>query len=159
MDICLKERTEEHVRIYFERSSDSEILKILPRKAQTVDEAVEDYRKTLLPDAASYGNTVYADGIYVGNIWCYCIDPEEHPNCMISFCIFEKTFWSREIASRAVGMFIEKMKKLYRISSMGAFSYAENTASICVLKKNGFTIAEEIEENGVASLYLERAIL
>ena len=159
MEICLRERTEEHVRIYFDKSSDPEILKMLPRKAQTVEEAVADYRKTLLPDADSYGNTIYADGIYVGDIWCYCIDPEEHPNCMISFCIFEKRFWSQGIASRAVGLFIEKMKKRYGIVSVGAFSYAQNTASICVLKKNGFTIAEEIEENGVSSLYLKRTVL
>ena len=90
MKIELRERTEETVATYFEKAQDAEIKKVLPQKAQTLEEALEDYRQTLKTDAISYGRTIYADGVYVGDIWCYGIDLNEEPNAMLSYCIFEK---------------------------------------------------------------------
>ena len=84
MKIELKERGEEHVRIYFEKTRDAQIRQMLPQKSQTAEEAVEDYRKSLKPDASSYGRTIYADGRYVGDIWCYGIHEEKEPDAMIS---------------------------------------------------------------------------
>lgn len=40
-------------------------------------------QKMLLPNAKSFGQTVYADGKYVGDVWCYCIDMDDNPNCML----------------------------------------------------------------------------
>ena len=57
--------------------------------SKTVEEALADYEETLLPNATSFGQTVYVDGKYVGDVWCYCIDMDDEPNCMLSFCIFE----------------------------------------------------------------------
>ena len=156
MEISLRERTAEHVRIYFEKSSDPEILKMMPRKAQTLEEALEDYGKTLLPGSSSYGNTIYADDIYVGDVWCYGIDLQEEPNCMLSCCVFEKAYWSKGIATRAVALFLEKLRLQYGIQTVGAFAYAQNIASVTMLKKNGFTVVEEIEEDGISSVYLQK---
>ena len=156
MNITLRERTVETVRIYFEKASTPQIKKLLPQKAKTVEEALADFEKTLLPDATSFGRTIYADGQYVGDIWCYCIDPDETPNCMLSYCVFEPDYWSRGIATKAVSLFIEEIYAKYAVKSIGAFTYAHNLASIRVLEKNHFAIKEEFVEDGVLSQYLQR---
>lgn len=58
MDIKLKERTRETVSIYFKKSQNPKIKAVLPQKAQSLEEALDDYEKTLLPSAASYGETI-----------------------------------------------------------------------------------------------------
>ena len=155
MIVSLRERTAEHVPIYFERTSDPGILKMMPRKAQTLEEAMADFRKTLLPEATSYGRTIYADGRYVGDIWCYCIDLQEEPNCMLSYCLFDKNCWSKGIASEAVQLFIAEIQQRYLIKTIGAFVFAENKASIRVLEKNGLQVKETFMEDGVESIYLQ----
>lgn len=64
-EIVLGERTEETVRVYFEKAKQPEIKAMLPQKAQTVEEALEDYKETLLPSATSFGRTI----ILMENTW------------------------------------------------------------------------------------------
>ena len=155
MVITLGERTAETVRIYFEKANRPEIKKVLPQKAKTVEEALADYEKTRLPGATSFGQTILADGRYVGDVWCYCINMEDEPNCMVSFCVFELESWSKCIATAALKLFIEAIRAKYGVKTIGAFTYANNLASISVLEKNGFSVMEEFEENGVLSKYLQ----
>ena len=155
MVITLGERTAETVRIYFEKANRPEIKKVLPQKAKTVEEALADYEKTRLPGATSFGQTILADGRYVGDVWCYCINMDDEPNCMVSFCIFEMESWSKGIATAALKLFIEAIRAKYGVKTIGAFTYANNLASISVLEKNGFAVMEEFEENGVLSKYLQ----
>ena len=156
MLVTLAERTEAHVRIYFQKAGREAIRKFLPQKAKTVEEALEDYRKTLFPNATSYGATILADGRYIGDVWCYCIDREDTPNAMISYCIFEEEYWGRGIATEAVKLFLSVIQSKYSFQTLGAFTYAENIASIRVLEKNGFSKAEEFCEEGVRSVYMQR---
>ena len=155
MVITLGERTAETVRIYFEKANRPEIKKVLPQKAKTMEEALADYEKTRLPGATSFGQTILADGRYVGDVWCYCINMEDEPNCMVSFCVFELESWSKGIATAALKLFIEAIRAKYGVKTIGAFTYANNLASISVLEKNGFSVMEEFEENGVLSKYLQ----
>ena len=155
MVITLENRTADTVRIYFEKTNRPEIKQVLPQKAKTVEEALEDYEKTLLPNATSFGQTVYADGKYIGDVWCYCIDMDDEPNCMLSFCIFELEYWSKGIATTVVNMFIKKVCAQYKVKTIGAFTFSHNNASIRVLEKNGFAVKEEFEEDGVWSKYLQ----
>ena len=157
MLITLKNRTADSVRIYYEKANKTEIKRVLPQKAKTVEEALEDYEQTLQPNAKSFGQTVYADGKYVGDIWCYCIDMNDEPNCMLSFCIFELEYWSKGIATTAVKMFIQNICARYHVKTIGAFTFAHNQASIRVLEKNGFIVMEEFEEDGVLSKYFQFA--
>ena len=157
MLITLKNRTADSVRINYEKANKTEIKRVLPQKAKTVEEALEDYEQTLLPNAKSFGQTVYADGKYVGDIWCYCIDMNDEPNCMLSFCIFELEYWSKGIATTAVKMFIQNICARYHVKTIGAFTFAHNQASIRVLEKNGFIVMEEFEEDGVLSKYFQFA--
>ena len=155
MVITLENRTADTVRIYFEKANRQEIKQMLPQKAKTVEEALEDYEKTLLPGATSFGQTVHVDGKYVGDVWCYCIDLDDEPNCMLSFCIFELEYWTKGIATVAVNMFIKNVCAKCKVKTIGAFTFSHNNASIRVLEKNGFVIAEEFEEDGVWSKYLQ----
>ena len=155
MTVTLEKRTADSVRTYFEKANKPEIKKVLPQKAKTVEEALEDYENTLLPNATSFGKTVYVDGQYVGDVWCYCIDKDDDPNCMLSFCIFELEYWSKGIATSAVNKFIKNICDQYNVKTIGAFTFAHNIASIRVLEKNGFVIKEEFEEDGVLSKYLQ----
>ena len=156
MKITLGTRTEETVAIYFDRANTPEIRRFLPQKARTLDEALADYRMTLLPGATSYGRTIYADGRYVGDVWCYCIDPDDEPNAMLSYCIFDENVRGQGAATEAVRLFIEEITEKFSLGSIGAFTFSENTASIRVLEKNGFSVAEEFEEDGVPSKYFQR---
>lgn len=155
MTITLEKRTPDTVRTYFHRANTPEIRRVLPQKAQTVEEALADYEKTLLPDATSFGLTIHADGVYIGDVWCYCIDPAEEPSCMLSYCIFEPAYWSKGVATAAVRMFIKIICEKYPIKTIGAFTFAHNVASLKVLEKNGFSVVEEFEEDGVWSKYLQ----
>ena len=155
MVITLENRTADTVKVYFEKTNRQEIKQVLPQKAKTVEEALEDYEKTLLPNATSYGQTVHVDGKYVGDVWCYCINMDNEPNCMVSFCIFEPEYWSMGIATTALNMFIKNICAKYNLKAIGAFTFANNNASIRVLEKNGFVVMEEFEEDGVCSKYLQ----
>lgn len=156
MNITLGERTAQTVAIYFEHAQQPEIRRMLPQKARTLEEVLADFEKTRLPGAASYGRTVYADGRYIGDVWLYAIDPQDTPNAMVSFCIFEMELWGKGAATTAVKLFLEEAVSRFGLKSVGAFVYADNLASIRVLQKNGFTMEEEFVEDGVTSRYYQR---
>lgn len=156
MKIELRERTEAHVRIYFERTRDEEIQRLCPQRAQSVEEAVRDFQETLKPGAGSFGRTVYADGEYAGDIWLYCIGEEEGPDAMLSFCLFEKRLWGRGIMTEAARIFLAETEKEFRLKTVGAFAFMDNAGSARVLQKNGFVLEECFSEDGRESGYYER---
>ncbi len=155
MDISLAVRTTEHVSIYWNKTQDDEIKTMLPSSAESEEKALAMYEESLKSDAKSYGKVILADGTYVGDIWCYCIDETEEKSAMLSYCIFEKTLWNKGIASEAVKLFLKEVFDRYKIDKIGAFTYAFNTASIRVLEKVGFTLIDKWEEDGVMSHYYE----
>ncbi|MBQ8557052.1 MAG: GNAT family N-acetyltransferase [Clostridia bacterium] len=158
MNITLGERTAETVAIYFDKAQHPAIRRMLPQKARTVEEALADYERTLQAGASSYGRTICADGRYVGDVWCFAIDLADTPSAMLSYCIFEQDIWGFGAATEAVRLFLEAVQAKFDLSSMGAFTYADNAASIRVLEKNGFTLQETFEENGRSSCYYERRL-
>ncbi len=155
MTISLAERTSAHVSIYWHKTQNAEIKALLPSSAQSEEQALEMFRQTLLPDSTSYGRIILADGQYIGDIWCYCIDETEEKSAMLSYCIFEKTFWRKGIATKAIALFLQEIFERYSVEKIGAFTYSSNIASIRVLEKSGFRFIEEWEEDGVLSRYFE----
>lgn len=156
MQIELRERTETHVRIQYEKIRDPEIWAMIPMTEKTLEQAIADYKKTLLPGAASFGLTIYVDGSYVGDIWFYCIDLEEEPNTMIGYCIHEKEFWNRGIATEALKQFLEIAVPRFGLKTVGGIAYCANRASLRVMEKNGFVKVEEFTEDGVRSAYYRK---
>ena len=159
MLIALGERTAETVETYFRRTRDPEIQKNLPQRAQTLEEALADYRRTLEPGASSFGRTILADGQYVGDVWCYAMDPSGDPQAMVSYCVFEQALWGRGVASEALGLFLEEIRERFGLERIGAFTFTANQGSVRVLEKNGFRLAETLVEDGTASGYYTKSIV
>lgn len=153
MLIALGERTAETVETYFRRTRDPEIQKNLPQRAQTLEEALADYRKTLEPGAGSFGRTIYADSRYVGDIWCYAMGSENDPQAMVSYCVFERELWGRGAAAKALELFLAELRERFGFERIGAFTYASNAGSVRVLEKNGFQLEEVFAEDGRESRY------
>ncbi len=158
MKLTLGDRTEETVAVYFEKASAPDIRRLLPQRAATLEEALADYRRTLLPDAHSYGRTIWADGSYIGDVWCYCIAPRETPSAMISYCVFDPVWRNKGAATGALDLFLREIREKFGFSSVGAFTYAANGASIRVLEKNGFRPLETFTEDGADSVYYQREL-
>ena len=156
MNIELRKRTADHVRVYFERTQDPEIQQSLPGTVTSIQQALANFVATQNPNSTSYGCTIYVDRGYVGDVWCYGIDVAQIPQSMISYCIFDKCYWGKGVMSRALGLFLSEISNRYGISHIGAFSFSENTASIRVLEKNDFCVKDTFLENGVKSVYLQR---
>ena len=159
MNITLHARTAETVAIYFEKAQQPEIRRMLPQKAKSMEEALKDFAKSQLPGAASYGRTIHADGKYVGDVWIYAIDTDDTPNAMLSYCILDMELWGAGVATEAVRLFLEEITAKFCLTTVGAFTYAENADSIRVLEKNGFILVEEFTEDGVVSRYYQRRFL
>ena len=157
MRIDLKDRTADTVVTYFQATRAPEVRKYLPQKAATETEALADFEKTQQPGSTSYGRTIYVDGNYIGDVWCYCIQQDE-PNAMVSYCIFDKEYWFKGIATEALRMFLAEIAEKFSLKSVGAFTYSANKSSIKVLLKNGFTDAESFVEDGIESKYFQRGI-
>ena len=153
LQVSLGTRTAETAAIYFEKTNNEAIRSVLPQKATTVEEAVADFYASQLPGASSFGRTILADGRYVGDIWCYGIDPHGTPGAMVSYCVFEPTLWGQGVASEALGLFLPEIAQRYGLKTVGAFTFSHNISSIRVLEKNGFRLVEEFVEDGVASKY------
>lgn len=155
MDITLGARTAETAAIYFKKTNSEAFRRVLPQKARTVAEAVADFHKTQRPGASSYGRTILADGRYVGDVWCYCIDPAGTPSAMVSYCVFEPDCRGRGAASEALALFLREAGPKFGLKTVGAFTYSDNLPSIRVLEKGGFRLREEFVEDGRASKYFQ----
>ena len=159
MEVSLGERTEENAAVYFERTRSAAIQRFLPQRAQTLEEALADFRKTREPGAESFGRTIQADGRYVGDVWCYCMDRSGDPQAMVSYCVFEQALWGRGVASEALGLFLEEIRERFGLERIGAFTFTANQGSVRVLEKNGFRLAETLVEDGTASGYYTKSIV
>ncbi len=156
MTVTLGERTPETVRMFFHQSRRPDIRRFLPMKAATEAEALADYQQTLLPGARSYGRTILLDGRYVGDVWCYAMAPGETPEAMLSYCVWDAECRRQGVATRGVRLFMAEIDCRFGIRRLGAFTYADNAASLRVLEKCGFQRAETIAESGVLSYYYQR---
>lgn len=159
MNVLLGERTAETAAVYFARTRDPAIQRVLPQRAQTLEEFLADFRRTQEPGADSFGRTIYVDGQYVGDVWCYCMDPAGGPQAMVSYCVFEQALWGRGIAAEALRLFLEEIRERFGLERIGAFTFASNAGSIRVLEKNGFRLQESFTEDGVESGYYLRTFI
>ena len=157
MKVTLGERTAETAAMYFARTRTPVIQSVLPQGAGTLEEFLEDFRKSREPGSRSFGRTIWADGRYVGDVWCYGMDPAGDPQAMVSYCVFEQELWGRGSASTALGLFLEEIRERFGAERVGAFTFAGNRASIRVLEKNGFRLEEAFTEDGVESGYYLRS--
>ena len=74
---------------------------------------------------------------------------------MLSYCVYEPASTGKGVATQAVRMFLKELHSRFSISTVGAFTYADNAASIRVLEKCGFIQQEAFTEDDRESLYYE----
>ena len=156
MRVTLGERTEETAAVYFRETRDPGIQEMLPQRARTLEDFLADFRRSREPGADSFGRTVWLEGRYIGDVWCYAMDPAGDPQAMVSYCVFQQSLWGRGIASRALGLFLSEIRERFGLERVGAFTYTANRGSIRVLEKNGFRLAESFTEDGIESAYYLR---
>lgn len=156
--VSLRERKREHVAEYFHKTRDRQIQSMIPGGAKSAEDALAMYEESLKKDAASYGKTIYCEDEYIGDIWCYGLDMKNEPNAMLSYCIFEKEYWNKGIATVAVSLFMKELATKFGLKRIGAFLYADNAGSRRVLEKNGFVPGAEQVQEERASLYYEAGI-
>ena len=137
MDIQLKARTLENALTYFERTKDPDIEQMFPRSVLTREQAIANFQASLLPDADSFGQTIWADGEYVGDIWCFCIDHSQQPNAMLSLCLFAKERWGQGIGSALLQKIIDYAKE-HTIELINLEVRSDNIRAIHVYEKYGF---------------------
>lgn len=153
--VALIPRTAEHVRIYWKRIQDEEIRKRIPLQSLSLEETLAQFEASRRPGAGSFGMCIEADGVYVGDIWCYGIHGDDEKTAMLSFLIFEKSLWGKGAGSEAARLFCQEVLSRYGIRRLGAFTYAENIGSPKALEKAGFLEKERFLEEGKLSVYLE----
>lgn len=155
MNIALKTRTKDHVKIFWEKTQDEEIKSLFPFSIKSLEEAFILFEESLKKDALSYGKVIYSEGKYIGDIWCYGIDEHNEKMAMLSVVIFEKDLWGKGIAAEAAKAFIKEVFSKFAIEKLGAFIYSSNYRSKGLLEKVGFEEIEAFVENGVESMYFE----
>ena len=153
LEVTLGDRTAETAAICFEKTDSEAFRKVLPQRAASVEEAVADFHASQRPGASSFGRTILAGGRYVGDVWCYGIDPFDTPGAMVGFCVFDPAFQRQGIASKALAAFLPEIAQRFALRTVGALTFSHNLPSIRVLEKNGFQPAEEFVEDGVSSQY------
>ena len=156
----LRRRTAWHAAEFFRRTRSEEILRWLPLRAETERQALEEYARACRPGADSEGRVIYCEGRYVGDVWCYAIRPRnardpDGPDAMLSCCVFARELWGRGIAAAAVRQFLAEVLAPRGLRRVGAFTFAENTASVRLLTRCGFALRETLDEGGVRSYYFE----
>ena len=155
MDIMLKTRTREHVITFWNKTQNEEIKRLFPFSIESLEKALILFEESLQEGAFSYGKTIYFEGKYVGDIWCYSIDESNEKTAMLSIVIFEKELWGRGIATEVTKVFIKEVFNKFNIEKIGAFTYSNNYGSIGLLKKVGFSEIETFVEEGIESIYFE----
>jgi RimJ/RimL family protein N-acetyltransferase len=154
-NIFLRPRTIDTVKIFWEKTQDETLEKLFPFYRTTLDEAIEMYYETLKPNSRSYGQVIYVDETYIGDVWCYSIDEINEKQAFISIVIFDKLYWGKGIGKYVLKTFCNTIFQRYSINKLCAFTYKTNLKSVKALESVGFNIIEEFDEDGVSSYYLE----
>ena len=153
--IDLRKRTRDHVIEFWYSTQDEEIERLFPRSIETLNEALRLFEVSQKEGAISFGQVIYVDGKYVGDVWLFGIDENDEKMGMLSIVIFDKDYWDRGMGTEAIREFSKTCFSKYTIDKVGAFTYVYNTRSIKALEKAGFAKIESFVEDGVESYYLE----
>lgn len=111
--------------------------------------ALKLYNESYQEGATSFGQTVYVDDKYVGDVWVFGIDEQDEKMAMLSIVIFDKTYWGKGVGNEVVREFAKVCLSKFDIEKIGAFTYAHNERAINALEKAGFDLIERFVEDGI----------
>lgn len=147
MEVELREVEDADLPLFFawQRDPASTTMAGLPARDR---DAFDAHWETIRRDPAVTLRTVLADGDVAGNVVAFV----QSGKPVVGYWI-AREHWGRGIATRALAAFLREVtaRPLYATVAL------ENTASVRVLEKCGFTLAGEVEEAGerVLELVLE----
>ena len=117
---------------FFRHQDDRAAAAMVPMAVRTREEHLRHWRKTLVrPDALM--RTVVLDGRVAGNV----VSWQDGDRRLVGYWL-GREFWGRGVASGALALFVDELA----IRPLYAFVAEHNAASIRVLEKNGFVLAE-----------------
>lgn len=137
--IKLMKRTEENVSFFWEKTRDKEIRRLFPLEEVSIEKALEMFHQQRKDDSKSYGRCIYTDKRYIGDIWCYAINPISK-SAFVSILIFDKASWNKGIGTKALDRFIQLIRKKYALDHLMAYTYAFNQRAFRCFEKNHFDL-------------------
>lgn len=150
LNIELKPKKRENVKIFWEHSRDPQLKKLFPFEDISLDEAYAIFDKHLSDESSYFERSIYVNGGYVGDIWCYSID-EKNKEGYLSIVIFDKNYWNKGVGTEATKQFLKIVFEKYHLDSIKAYTYQSNIRSLKYCEKVGFTISKTFEKDGVTS--------
>ena len=141
MNVVLVNQTENHVKFFYEKTSNPDVMKWMYRDRTTLEAELERLKKQ-----EAIRQAVVVDTVYVGDIWA---TPSKGlpVDVLLSCCIFDMNYWSKGVATIALQKFLKYLKEEHHIVLAGAFLYAENKGSQRVLVKQNFHLEQTFVEN------------
>lgn len=119
--IKLYDRTKEHVVKYWYATQDKEIEKLFPRSVDSLKRSIDLFEKSQCDNASSYGQVIYIDQQYIGDIWIFGIDESDEKMAMLSIVIFDKDYWGKGVGTIAISEFSKKCFNKYKIEKDWSF--------------------------------------
>ncbi len=134
--IRLREMTRDDLPILFEQQLDQEAnyMAAFTSKDPTDRQAFDVHWEKVLADKGITIRTILYDGQVAGSVLCHAWGGEPE----ISYWL-GKEFWNKGIATQGLALFLEVVTARPLIARVAK----DNTASIRVLEKNGFTLSGE----------------
>lgn len=151
----LRVRKREHVIDYWYKTQDEEIKALFPSSISSLDEALSLFESSQSENPSSYGQVIYKEDNYIGDVWVFGIDETDEKMAMLSIVIFDKVSWGKGIGGRVISEFIKTCFEKFSIEKVGAFVFADNFRSIKTLEKTGFLKIETFMEDDIESHYYE----
>ncbi len=135
-DVVLREVRDSDLESFYANQRDAGAAHMAAVPSRERDAFFEHWQR-IRRDERIVVQTVLANGDVAGNVMSFPRDGR----CEVGYWI-GRAFWGRGIATRAVGLFLERLEE----RPVYAYVAKENTASRRVLEKCGFTPLEETDE-------------
>ncbi len=132
-EVTLRQVEEEDLAVFFEQQLDPEATEMAAFPSRERDAFMAHWQKSM-KDQSNLFKTIIFQGKVAGNVVSWEQDDERRVGYWLG-----KEYWNRGIASSALSQFLKHV----RVRPLFALVAERNPASMRVLEKCGFTIAEE----------------
>jgi RimJ/RimL family protein N-acetyltransferase len=139
-DVRLRDATHDDLPIFYEHQRDPVASEMAAFASRDLDAFMEHWTTRILGDETGVAKTVLVDGRVAGNILGFEHDGRREVGYWIG-----REFWGRGVATRALAAFLAEVTERPLYAGVAK----HNVASVRVLEKNGFVVADEPGEPGV----------
>lgn len=147
-DVRLRDATHDDLPIFYEHQRDPVASRMAAFASRDLDAFMEHWTSRILENETGVAKTVLVGGRVAGNILAFDHDGRREIGYWIG-----REFWGRGVATRALAAFLVEVTERPLYAGVAR----HNLASIRVLEKNGFEIADQPVEpaaGGIEELLL-----